>query len=101
MSTPCCQISTHYRLVVPKLFCCKSRKFFWVHPVVVALVAVAAAAVEAVHSSILIEEEEVVVVLVPVTVAVVEAVHSSIVIEEEEVEGEEEVVLSCLSLIHI
>ena len=39
MSTPCCQISTPYRLVVseyevPKVFVCKSDTFFLVHPVV-------------------------------------------------------------------
>ena len=38
MSTPCCQISTPYRLVVseyevPKVFVCKSDTFFLVHPV--------------------------------------------------------------------
>ena len=38
MSTPCCQISTPYRLVVseyevPKAFVCKSDTFFLVHPV--------------------------------------------------------------------
>ena len=38
-STPCCQISTPYRLVVseyevPKVFVCKSDTFFLVHPVV-------------------------------------------------------------------
>ena len=38
MSTPCCKISTPYRLVVseyevPKVFVCKSDTFFLVHSV--------------------------------------------------------------------